>query len=131
MNKLDPVVIKRAKQISVINVVLMAVENLGFFLLQRWDMAVLLGSLWGTFIACVCFLLIGISVQFALKKDEKQAANYMKITYLGRLVVVGIGIVVALKLPQLNWIAAIIPLLFTKISIGIIHLTSIKKRRSN
>ncbi|MEG2193071.1 MAG: ATP synthase subunit I [Oscillospiraceae bacterium] len=128
MGKLDPVVKKQAVAVSAINLILAALENLVFVGLGKWDYTVLLGSLWGTFIASLCFVLIGISVQMAMMKDPKQAQNYMKTTYLGRLAVMGLGIFIAIKLEQLNWMAALLPLLFTRVSIAIVQLM-VKKEK--
>lgn len=122
MSKFDPVVISQAKQISAINLILTAIENVVFLVLGKWDYTVLLGSLFGWFIACLVFVLIGVSVQKAMQKDSHEAQNYMKLTYMGRMAVMAAGIFLAIKLSIFNWIAAILPLAFTRISIALLNL---------
>ena len=97
-----------------------------FLILKKWDMTVLFGSLFGCLIACLCFLLIGISVQKAMEKEPKQAQLYMQKTSMGRTLIMAVSVFVAIKVSFFNWVAAVIPLFFTRISISLIHLTKKK-----
>lgn len=120
--KLSEVVVKEVKNIGVLNLALTALENLVFFLLGYWDITVLWGSLFGWAISLVSFILLGISVQNALGRGEQNAQQYMHFTYMGRMLLMACGLILAMNVSQLNWISAAFPLIFTRISIFIMHL---------
>ncbi len=108
------------KDIAISNFILNIVQNIVFFALGYWDVSVLLGSIWGYIISMVILVMLAISVDKAVDKDPKQASAYMQGTYLGRVVVMGLGVYLAIKLNSINWISTCIALVFTKISIMII-----------
>lgn len=118
--KLDAAVKTETKTIALYNFLLTVLENLIFLVLGYWDITVLAGSAYGWAISCLCFLLIGISVQKAMQKDPKRAQAYMQTTYMGRMIFSAIAIVIAMKIPFFNWISAILPFVFTRISISLI-----------
>ena len=70
--------------------------------------------------------LIGISVQKAMEKEPKQAQLYLQKTSMGRTLIMAVSVFVAIKVSFFNWVAAVIPLFFTRISISLIHLTKKK-----
>lgn len=122
MRKMDSNVIKQFEKVSGLNFALTVVENIVFLMLKKWDYTVLLGSLWGFVIACVFFYLICTSVTKALESEDPEiASKYMRATYIERMLVMAGGIIVALKVSVFNWIAAVIPLLFTRLSITLLH----------
>ena len=65
-------------------------------------------------------------MQKAMEKEPKQAQLYMQKTSMGRTLIMAVSVFVAIKVPFLNWVAAVIPLFFTRISISLIHLTKKK-----
>lgn len=85
MGNLDPAVIQSSKSITLYNCGLTVIENMVFLILKKWDMTVLFGSLFGCLIACLCFLLIGISVQKARKMEPNRLTLYAKISMGGTL----------------------------------------------
>lgn len=126
MGGLDPVVISETKRVSLCNLCLTALENIVFVVMGKWNVSVLLGSLFGWLIATACFVSLGISVQKAVVKEQKEAQLYMQKTYMFRNLFMAVGIVAAIKLPGVNWVAAIFPLFFTRISITL--LNTIRKK---
>ncbi len=126
MGNLDPAVIQSSKSITLYNCGLTVIENMVFLVLKKWDMTVLLGSLFGCLVACLCFLLIGISVQKAMEKEPKRAQLYMQKTSMGRTLIMAASVFVAIKVSFINWVAVVVPLFFTRISISLIHLTKKK-----
>ena len=123
MNKMRPEVAQQFEGISKINIVLTIIENVVFFVLGKWDYTVLIGSVWGLAMTSAFFYLITVSVPKAFRyEDVEMAQKAVKVSRLERMLVLGVGIVVALKFEAINAIAAIVPLLFTRISIGIYNL---------
>lgn len=122
MGKMSNVTKKHFKKVSMVNLALTAVENVVFLLLKKWDIAVLLGSLWGFAMTCIFFYLICISVPRALASEDPEVAQkYMRVTYIERMLILLVGVVLAFKLPFINGVAALIPLLFTRLSITLLH----------
>ena len=82
----------------------------------------LLGSLFGWLITVLNFVLLCISIQKAMDKEQKQAQVYMQSTYTGRMAILAIAIFIAMTVPFFNWIAMVISLIFTRISITLLNL---------
>ncbi|MEG1050037.1 MAG: ATP synthase subunit I, partial [Oscillospiraceae bacterium] len=78
--KLDAEVVKQVKNIAMYNGALTAVLNLVFFFIGKWDYTVLLGSLLGYSVSLISFIFLGISIQKAMEKEQKQAQAYMQST---------------------------------------------------
>lgn len=119
--KLTPVVAENLKKIALLNLLLTAVENLVFLVIGFWGTDVLLGSLLGYGVSVLNFYLLGISVQKAMEKEPKQAQAYMQSTYNGRMGIETVACIIAFVVPVFNGIAAVFPLIFTRISIMLIQ----------
>lgn len=121
MSKMVPAAVKQFEKVTKINVVLTAIENAAFLLLGKWDITVLIGSVWGLILTSIFFYQICISIPKALEMEPEVASKHVKSGQVERLLILGIGIVGAFKLDFINRWAAIIPLLFTRISIMIMN----------
>ena len=119
---LTPVVKENLKKIMFFNFLLLVPENIIFYALGNWSTYVLVGSLYGYVISVVSFLLLGLSVQKAMDKEQKQAQMYMQSTYMARMIFTALAIIIAMKLPFLDWVAVVFPLGFTRISIMLLNL---------
>ncbi len=108
------------KDIAISNFILNIVQNIAFVVLGYWDFTVLLGSIWGYILSMLILIMLAFSVNKAVDKDPKQSSVYMQGTYLGRVVVMGLGVYLAIQINSINWISTCIALVFTKISIMII-----------
>ena len=117
MLKTDPTVKKETVFIAVWSVLFSLLMEAVFLVLSRWDYTVLLGNLLGLVISVGNFFLLGLTVQKAVTKDEKEAKTVMKLsqTYrnLGIVVLVGLGII----LDCFNTVAVILPVFFPRIAI--------------
>lgn len=123
MKNMRPEVAQQFKEISKINIILTVIENLGFLVFWKWDYTVLIGSLWGLLMTELFFYLISVSIPKALRYgDTEMAQKALRLSNIQRLFILGIGIIAAFKISFINATAALIPLLFTGISIKIYHL---------
>ena len=114
---------KQFINICKVNVILTVIENIGFLLLGHWDYSVLAGSLLGLGMTTLFFYSINVSVQKALGYgDPDMAQKSIRASGTGRTLMMAVGIFIAIKVPAINWIAAVIPLVFTRISIMVLHL---------
>ena len=110
-------------KVSKINILLTVIENIGFAVFGYWNYTVLLGSLLGLFITTVFFYSICVSVPKALQYgDADLAQKSIKASRSLRTIVMAVGVIIAIKLPWFDMYAAMIPLLFTRISIALLNL---------
>ena len=110
-------------KVSKINILLTVIENIGFAVFGYWDYTVLLGSLLGLLITTVFFYSICVSVPKALQYgDADLAQKSIKASRSLRTIVMAVGLIIAIKLPWFDMYAAMIPLLFTRISIALLNL---------
>ncbi len=124
MSKMDPVAVKQFEKVSKWNVILTLIENVIFFALGKWDYTVALGSVWGLAFTSFFFYRICITIPQALHmEDADLAAKHVTNSQTERLFVLGLGIFGAIKLNFINRWAAIIPLLFTRISIMLLNFS--------
>lgn len=113
---------KNFYKVSKINIILTVIENIGFLIFGRWDYTVLLGSLLGLGITTAFFYSICVSVPKALSyEDPDLAQKSIKASRTYRTIMMAIGLLIAIKFPLFNAFAAMIPLLFTRISIMVIN----------
>ena len=95
-----------------------AVMHLVFWALGRWEMGVLWGDLLDGGFAILNFFLLGLTVQkVADETDEKRARLKLQGSYTLRMLLTLAVIVVAVKAPCFVWPAAVIPLLFPRLTI--------------
>lgn len=117
MKKIDPIVIKETAYIFTFTVIFSMLMEAVFLIVKAWDYTVLLGNLLGIIAATLNFLLMGITVQTAVTKDEKDAKNLMKLSQTGRLFMMFAFALIGYLVPVFNAIAVVIPLLFPRIAI--------------
>ena len=84
MKQIDETVLKETRYIFGITLVLSVVMEGVFLLLGKWSFSVLWGNLWGVFGAVLNFFLLGITVQIAVTKENKEAKNLIKFSQSGR-----------------------------------------------
>ena len=119
MKKIDRTVIKETEYIAALTFVMSLFMQSVFLISGYWDYKVLLGNILG-FAACVVnFLFMGITVQKALTKDEKDAKNLMKVSQSLRLLFLLVIAVIGYLVPVFNILSVIIPYLFPRIAIAL------------
>lgn len=105
-----------------------AVMEAGFLLLGRWDVSVLWGNLMGGGWAVLNFFLLGLTVQrMVADPDEKRGKAKLQLSYsLRMLLTIGVA-VAAIQIPGVNWLAAVIPLFFPRLTIYAMQLLGMYK----
>lgn len=119
MKKIDPTVLREFGYISAFTVIFSVLMQSVFLIIGKWDYTVLLGNLLGAAAAVGNFLLLGITVQTALDKEEKDAKNLMKISQTGRMFMLFAVAMIGYLVPIFNVIAVVIPYLFPRIAIAL------------
>ncbi len=127
MAKIDATVAGETRYIATWVVILSAVMEAVFLIIGMWSYKVLLGNILGGAAAVFNFLLMGITVQKAVVKDEKEAATAMKASQSMRSLMLLIVALLGIVIPVFNAVAVIIPLFFPRIAIAFVPLRDRKK----
>ncbi|MBQ9428040.1 MAG: hypothetical protein IJU41_00700 [Clostridia bacterium] len=113
--KVDPTVKKETAYIAFFTVLLSLLTESVFLILGKWDFKVLFGNLLSGCAAVLNFFLLGLTVQRAVQKDEKEAKTVLRFsqTYrtIGLLICGGVGVYF------FNPVTALLPLFFPRIAI--------------
>jgi hypothetical protein len=118
MKKIDPTVKKETFYIFIWTVILSLLMQAVFLIIVKWDTTVLFGNLLGAVAAVLNFFIMGISVQAALGREEKDAKNVIKLSQSLRFIMlVAVG-AIGYLVPFCNVIATVLPFLFPRIAIA-------------
>ena len=128
MKKIDKVVIQETLYIAIWTAILSAITQAVFLIIGKWDVTVLLGNILSGTAGIFNFLIMGITVQNAVNKEEKEAKQSMRLSNLLRtfflFVIVAVGVL--LKECFSIW-TVLIPLFFPRIAIAFRPLFNKKK----
>ncbi len=144
MKKIDPIVLKETGFVALISFVMCVFMNAVFLIVDyfvdgAWSWLVLLGTAIGYVAAVGNFFLMGLTVVKALGKEGKDAANLIKLSQMGRLLVlflIALGAYLidlfAFKEFSVGFIiAVVIPYTFPRIGVMLRPLASKIKQRRN
>ncbi|MBR4711921.1 MAG: ATP synthase subunit I [Clostridia bacterium] len=93
------------------------VMHLVFALIGKWGTDVLLGSVLGCAAAVGCFFWLGMTVQKAVGKPEREAKRILQTSMLLRLLVQGAALAAGFGVSWLNGWAVLVPLLCPQIAV--------------
>lgn len=119
MKKIDKIVLKETRYIAAVTIVLSVLLQAVFLVIGKWDYTCLLGTLLGSATATGNFLLMGITVQNAVEKDEKEAKKMIKSSQSSRFALLVLVAVLGYVITVFNIIALIIPYLFPRIAVAL------------
>ena len=119
MKKIDATVLYETRYIAVVTLGLSVLMEAVFVILGKWNISVLLGNIWGALGAICNFLLMGITVQNALTKEEKDAKTLVKFSQTARMFFLLAFALVGYFVPMFHVIAVVIPFLFPRIAVSL------------
>ena len=119
MKKIDATVLKETRYVAIWVVIFSIVMEAVFLVLKAWNYTVILGNLLSGISVILNFLLMGITVQNAVMKDEKDARATMKASQSLRLLFLLVVAILGAVLPCFNIWAVLIPFIFPRIAVGI------------
>lgn len=122
MKKIDPNILKETIYIGTIAFLFNVVMQSVFLIIGKWDITILLGGILGFIASVGNFFLMGLSVQSAVNKDEKDAKTTMKLSQSLRLLLLFVIAVIGYVVPVFNIIAVIIPYIFPRLAIALTPL---------
>jgi hypothetical protein len=120
VSKVSSVVRKETAYIATFTIILSVLMQSVFLIIGKWDLKVLFGNLFGAFAAVLSFFLLGLTVQKAVTQDEKKAAVTMKVSQMGRLLMLFVFAIVGYFVPVFNLFAVVIPFVFPRIAIALL-----------
>ena len=118
MKGIDPTVKRETLYIAAWTLLLTLLTEAVYLLLRRWDLTVLFGNLLGAAAAILNFFLMGLTVQKAVGREEKDAANLMRLSQAGRLLLLVLVGRAAALIPVFDLIATLIPLFFPHLAVA-------------
>ena len=118
MKKIDATVLRETVYISGFVLILSVLMEAVFLLVGHWNYTVLLGNLLAAAAACGNFFLMGLTVQKAVDKDEKDAAAAMKLSQTLRSFLLFAVAALGALAPCFHLLATLIPLFFPRIAIA-------------
>ena len=119
MSKIDKVVLRETAYIAIWTLIFSALLQSTFLMLGKWSVPVVLGNVYGAAAAVLNFFAMGLSVQKALTKEQKDVQAYIKATGTLRLFALFAVTVVGVLLFRTAVLAVAIPLLFPRAAIMI------------
>ncbi len=119
MPKIDKTVQKETGYIALWVLIFSALMQAVFLVIGKWDLTVLFGNLLGGALAILNFFLMGIGVQKAVRKEEKEARDLMKLSQTLRSFLVLVVVIVGIVLHCFHTVAVILPLFFPRIAVAI------------
>ena len=117
MQKIDKTVKKETLYIFLFTIVLSALMESVYLIIGKWDYTVLLGNILGIAFATTNFFLMGLTVQKALGKEEKDAKSLMKLSQSLRMLMLFAVAVVGYLVPIFSLVAVVIPFIFPRIAV--------------
>lgn len=102
--------------IALFTAALSVLMQIVYIVIGKWNYTVLLGNLLSGGAAVLNFFLMGLTVQSAVEKEEKQARNTVRISQSLRMVMLFAAAAVGVGLPCFDTVASIVPLFFPRIA---------------
>ncbi|MBE7021905.1 MAG: hypothetical protein E7414_01635 [Ruminococcaceae bacterium] len=118
IKKIDKTVWKETQYIAYGILLLSTLLQAVFLIIGKWNYTVLLGNLLSGAVAVLNFFLMGLTVQNALSKEEKDAKTAMKVSQLYRNLLLLAVAVLGLTLSCFNSWTTLIPLFFPRVAIA-------------
>ena len=118
MKKIDPIIWKETRYVTAWVLILSALMEAVFLVIGQWDYTVLLGNLLGGAVAVLNFLFMGMTVQVALHKEEKEAKQTVRLSMVARTFGLFVCVALGVLLPVFSTWTVIIPLFFTRLAIA-------------
>lgn len=118
MKNVDKTIIKETKYILNFVVILSVIMQLVFVALGRWDYKVLLGNILSGTAGVLNFFLMGLSVQKALNKDEKEAKATIKLSQTYRTFFLAAVLIIGFAVKVFNPLVVVIGIFFPRVAVS-------------
>ena len=123
--------IKQTLSILIGSFILACIMTVIFAIFGYFSVGVVWGALLGVFTATLNFFLLALTLEYALGKGARRAQGLMGLSYTVRIVIIAIIVVFAIESQHINYIAAVIPLVFPRIIIYILQFLNKNKKEED
>lgn len=127
MKKVDKTVIQETVFVFAFILIFSVLMEAVYLVIGKWELSVLWGNLLGAFAAGGNFFLLGLTVQSALGKDEKEAKNRMKLSQMMRMLMLFVVALIGYLVPVIDIVAIVIPFVFPRIAVALRYFFIKKK----
>ena len=127
MKKVDKTVIQETIFVFAFIVIFSVLMEAVYLIIGKWNFPILWGNLLGAFAAGGNFFLLGLTVQSALGKDEKEAKNRMKLSQMMRMLMLFAVAIIGYLVPVIDIVAVVIPFVFPRIAVALRYFFIKKK----
>jgi hypothetical protein len=117
---MSEVLLKQIRNISVITLLLGAVQVLITVPTGYFGLPAVFGTLLGCFVAIFNFSLMGIVLEKCIMR-QSGASGLAGVGYIFRLAIIAAAVIWAMKVTYLNYVCAVIPLIFPQIGIFLLN----------
>lgn len=122
MVKPEKAVRRNTLYIAVFTLILSVLMQSVFLITGFWDLTVLWGNLYGAAVAIGNFFLMGLTVQRAVTKEEKEARNLVRVSQMARmfgmLLLVLAAVIIDKYADVFHLLSIVIPLLFPRAAVA-------------
>lgn len=115
--KIDPTVLKETGYIAAWVLVFSALTQAVFLMIGKWDITVLLGNLLSGGASVLNFFLMGLTVQSAVLKEQKEAKTAMRVSQIYRTLMMLVIVIIGVVAPCFNVWTVFIPIFFPRVAI--------------
>ena len=129
MKNIDPAIKNMTSYIALTTLIMSALMEAVFLIIGRWDLPVLFGNLLGAGVGILNFFLMGLGLQKALDKDEKDAKATVAFSHTMRFFLMAVVLVLAAVLDCFNLLTAVVSLIFPTVGVYL-RAISIKNEES-
>ena len=127
MKNIDPAIKNMTSYIALATLIMSALMEAVFLIIGRWDLPVLFGNLLGAGVGILNFFLMGLGLQKALDKNEKDAKATVAFSHTMRFFLLALVLILAAVLGWFNLLAAVISLIMPTAAVYMSAMVSKKK----
>ena len=117
MKQIDTAVKRETIYIAISELIFSLLMESVFLIVGKWNISVFYGNLLSASASVLNFFLMGITVQKALDKDEKQRVTVVKLSQSLRMLFIFAVATLGLLLPCFHIISVLVPLFFPRIAV--------------
>lgn len=119
IKKIDSTVLRETIYVASVSIILSLIMQSAFLISGYWNHTFIWGNILGFAASVGNFLLMGLTVQKALGKEEKEIKKLVQFSQSGRLFILLIVALIANFVSVFSLLATVIPYIFPRIAITI------------
>ena len=119
IKKIDSTVLKETIYIAIVSVILSLIMQIAFLISGMWNLTFIFGNILGLVASVGNFLLMGLTVQKALGKEEKEIKRLVAFSQYGRLLMLLLVALVANFASVFSLLTTVIPYIFPRFAVMI------------